>query len=440
MSTTIASSIRKLDLSALLFTLIVSSLPAVAAPSTVEIVGRPQLEDDKVTVRVSVKDEDNDAVVDLQSENFLLKVDDNTLGEQQLEWTPPGEAPPPPAWIVVLLDMSNSMKAPDSQGTTKLEGAVSAIEQFRNSLIERTANTPIGAIPKISIVPFGIGNDIPSTEAGSCSGFNATAAEIDSRFLAVDDSEIEQDLAELRAYPVCASTDIYNPVREAVQLLGNEADRRFYVPEGFWGMNRTDPRLMVILLSDGYHTEGPEPEEFDRLSRTLQQNPDVIVHTLGYGETPEQLGQLFKLGRPATRDDVVDINGGIVPAERFVDQERLAEIASATGGIAEFSGNAETVVARLQQFLNELLGTYEISYIQPNAVRGSQHTVQAEVSASEEEPLRSEPVKFKIRTYSYRALPRKTRASVFAATLLSMGALGVWPFWQWARKLKADEM
>ena len=63
------------------------------------------------------------------------------------------------------------------------------------------------------------------------------------------------------------------------------------------------PRLSVILLSDGFHNKGNEKNEFENLEILLKDNPQIIVHTLGYGFTPEELGK--RIGKSkATRADL----------------------------------------------------------------------------------------------------------------------------------------
>ena len=430
MFTTIASSIRKhnlkqlsfnvsvgaLALSPLSFGLLLSTPTLAAGPSNVEIAGTPTVEDDEVTVRISVTDDQNRPIVDLLDNDFQLMLDGDEFAFDSRKWKRPGEAVPPPAWIIVLLDMSGSMTEADGQGTTKIEGALGAIRQFKEAIAQRTENLPEANVPKIAIVPFG--------EAGEgCAGFGISDNQL-SRFFSAKDYLLENQLVYLESQTPCASTNLYEPIRKAVNYLGNPENEDFYVEED---STEPQPRLSVIVLSDGFHNGGDEAEAFEQLIRVIRQSPDVIIHTLGYGLTPAELG--------ATRDS---INAGKIRADEFVDEVRLAEIAQLTGGISEFSADAETVVQKLQLFLNALLGEYEIRYTQPNAARGSTHTVQAAV-LTDGGALQSAPKDYKIRTHGHKALPGSARAGLFVGTLGVMGLCGVLPFWMWSNQLKRED-
>ncbi|MEO0770010.1 MAG: VWA domain-containing protein [Cyanobacteria bacterium J06649_4] len=422
-------SLRKLCLRALSLSIFPLGFylgaPAIAnVPSNIEISGTPTVEDDEVTVRISVTDEENRPVVGLQDDDFQLTVDNQPFEFDSRNWKRPEDTVPPPAWIIVLLDMSGSMTAEDGQGTTKIEGALGAIRQFKDAIAQRTENLPDANVPQIAIVPFG--------ESGpGCAGFRVTDEQL-QRFFSAKDYLLENQLLFLESQTPCASTNLYEPVRKAVAFLGNTENPDFYVEED---SPEPDPRLSIILLSDGYHNGGDEAEAFDQLKTDLRRNPDIIIHTLGYGLTPAELGTKYNLGGPATR---ASINAGQISADEFVDEVRLAEIAQLTGGISEFSGNAEAVVDKLQLFLSALLGEYEIRYTQPNADRGSTHSVQATVTTAES-TLQSTPKDYKIRTHGLKALPGKARAGLFAGTLGTMGLFGVLPFWLWANKLKKED-
>lgn len=438
---TIVSSIPKLSLRSLLALLLLSSSAIAASPNTAELVGEPTVEDNEVTVRINVRDKQNRPVVDLLDTDFQLLVDNEKIQFDSRDWKRPKDAVPPPAWIIVLLDMSGSMGGQDSRGTTKLQGAVSAITQFKDTIADRVSGLPAENIPQIAIVPFGKPGE-------GCSGFPITKDSLD-KFFPANAVLLSNHLDYLASETPCASTNLYEPVSKALRLLGDEADGRFYLPED---SQEPTPRLSVILLSDGYHTEGSETEDFEQLKLSMRQNPDIIIHTLGYGLSPEELGSKYGIGRPATRQDIEWVasttdgsnnsaettSRGKVPAGEFVDAERLAEIAQLTGGIAEFSGDADTVADKLQVFLDALLGEYQISYIQPEAERGAKYTVQAWVGDN------TTTVQTDLKSYIIpvfgRTLPGGIRAGIFVGTLLTMGIAGVLPFWLWANRLKQEEV
>jgi hypothetical protein len=453
LSTTIVSLTRRLSLTALMLSAM--SLPGLAASvKSVELTGNPTVTEDKITVRVRVKDTDDRPVVGLFDTNFKLQVDNKELGFKPKDWKSPQDVAPPPAWIIVLLDMSGSMGKPDSRGTNKLKGALDAIKQFTNTISDRTSNLPGATVPKISIVPFG-------KPGPKCDGFPVNQDELE-KFFSANDFKLQNHLEFLSAQDPCAATNLYEPLGKAIRFLGNEQDLRFYVPED---SQQPKPRLSIILLSDGYHTEPRETDDFDALKLLMRQHPDIMVHTLGYGLTLEELGKKYNLGRPATRQDITwadnasqslptdktsDSNNvqateakapkvvkGKVSADEFVDQERLKEIGQLTGGISEFSADAETVAGKLQVFLNALLGEYEISYIQPNADRGSKHDVKVIVNA-DNNLATSNAQSYTIPVFG-RSLPFGARLGIFVGTLFVIGIAGITPFILWSNSLKQEE-
>lgn len=251
--------------------------------------------------------------------------------------------------------------------------------------------------------------------------------------MAANDFKVQNNLDYLESLTPCASTNIYDPLKKAVKFLGNTEEPRFYPPND---SGQPQPRLSIILLSDGYHNADYEAQDFQSLTTLLKRNNNIIVHTLGYGLTPEQLGQKYQLGKPATR---ADINSGKVPEAEFVDKQRLAEIAKITGGIAEFSGDGEAIAENLQLFLNALLGEYEITYTQPNAERGSKHNVQVVVSSKADKPVESPPKAYTITVFG-RSLPLTVRLAMLACILVLLSLGGILPFYFWGEQLKKEAL
>jgi hypothetical protein len=418
-STIIASLTHKVSLSLLL-------LASFAAPSwgqenIAEIVGNPTVQDDRVTIRIKVKNREGRPVMGLQDTDFKLLVDEKEVQFASRDWKSPEETVPPPAWIIVLLDFTGSMMQLDSGGTKRIDGAINATRQFIKTSSERGGNT------QISIVPFG--------EGGSrCEGYPVNNETLD-KFLPANDFKLQNHLNYLASIIPCASTNLYEPLNRAVRFLANSEDERFYVPEN---SRQPQPRLSIILLSDGYHNKGNEEQHFAALSNLLRRNDHITVHTLGYGLTPTQLGQKFGINRAVTRADI-GIGPGKVPEEQFVDKQRLQQIAELTGGIAEFSGDATAIAANLQLFLNALLGEYEITYTQPNAERGNKHEVQVVVNISGNEPVKSSPKAYRIAVFG-RSLPFAIRLTMFICTLLAIAFAGVVPFYHWGKRLKQEAL
>jgi hypothetical protein len=232
--------------------------------------------------------------------------------------------------------------------------------------------------------------------------------------------------------------------------MGNRDDPRFYPyeessdtasesPSGnSLSSSQPAPRLSVILLSDGYHNKPDEPKDFEALQTLLQRHENIIVHTLGYGLTPDELGAKYNLGHPATRQDIQtkkDPNNPI-PDEEFVDEKRLQEIAYESRGISEFSADTEAVSDALQLFLNSLLGEYEISYVQPDADRGSKHRVNLEIVVNETN-VKTDTASYTIAVFG-RSLPRGVRLIMSFTVLLLLGLGGILPFWKWGVWLKQE--
>ncbi len=421
-STIIASLTRKLSVSILM-------LAAFASPSwgrveSVEIVGNPTVKtinyDERVTVRIKVKDAQNRPIMGLQHTNFKLKVDREEFYFNTRDWKSPQQSTPPPAWIIVLLDMSGSMDKKDNSQTRKIDGAIDAIEQFI-----KKASSEGGDSTKIAIVPFG--------ESGpKCSqGYKINQNTL-GKFFTAQDIELTNNLDNLQSKTPCASTNLYQPLKKAIRFFGDTNKTDFYPPED---SGKPQPRLSIILLSDGYHNAGNQ-EEFQSLKNLVNRKSEIIIHTLGYGLTPKELGEKYNLRRPATREDI-GRGPRKVPPEEFVDKQRLAEIANLTGGIAEFSGDAETIAENLQVFLKSLLGEYEISYIHPNAERGNKHQVQVVVNSQGDKPVESKPKGYTIPVFG-RSVPLPQRLAMLSVLLVVISLGGILPFYLWGKRLKKE--
>lgn len=394
--------------------------PSFGQAKVAEIVGNPQVEKNKVTVRIKVETEDDRPVMGLQDTDFKLIVDNQEVKFKNQDWKSPEESVPPPAYIIVLLDLSGSMNQSDSSGGKKIKGAIDAIRKFTAISSERGGQT------QISIVPFGEPSD--NCEQGYPINKNAL-----DKFLPAGDFKLQNHLEYLDSLTPCASTNLYKPLTKSIRFLGNTQDTRFYPPEN---SSTPQPRLSIILLSDGYHNKPNEARDFDKLKTLLKRNTNITVHTLGYGLTKAQLGNKYQLGRPATRADIGQGNKK-VPAQEFVEDDKLAEIAKITGGIGEFSPDAESISENLQLFLNALLGEYEITYTEPNPERGSQHTVEVEVSSPTGIPIKSEPKNYRIGVFGW-PLPLERRLIMLGCVLGLIGFGGVMPFYFWGIYLKKE--
>jgi hypothetical protein len=419
LSTTTASLTRTLSLSVLMVGCLSSASWGQA--KVAEIVGNPTVNDDRVTVRIKVKSKEDRPVMGLEDTNFRLILDNQEVTFKNKDWKSSEETVPPPGWIVVLLDFSGSMEKLDSRGTKKIEGAINAIREFNRVSAERGGST------QIAIVPFGV-------SGSGCEGYPVNKKTLNKFFLA-GDFKLQNHLDYLAGKTPCASTNLYEPLNKAIRFLADTNDPRFHPPKD---STEPQPRLSIILLSDGYHNAKNEEQDFKTLASLLKKNEDITVHTLGYGLTPKQLREKYKIGRPATRADIGK-GKGKVPAEEFVDQVRLAEIANLTNGIAEFSGDAEAIAKNLQLFLNALLGEYEITYTEPNVQRGSKHDVRVVVKSPDGSSVTSESKSYTITVFG-RSLPLQVRLTILLCIFLAMGVGGVVPFYFWGQHLKQEAL
>jgi len=420
--TTIAFWTRRLSFSVLI-SVCLSHLSQVQAQEA-DIVNAA-VNEDRVTIRIKVTGKEGRPVTNLTEDDFKLFVDDQEVFFKYKDWKSSQETIPPPAWIIFLLDMSGSMQEPDSPGSskTKLEGAIDAIREFTKTTANRGGNT------QVAIVPFGEPHSVQCPEGKG--GYTIDKEALD-KFFPVGDFKLQNYLDYLADLTPCASTNIYEPLTKTIGFLSERrSDPRFYPEEKF---QQPQPRLSIILLSDGYHNKPREEEDFQQLLSLLKRNDNIIVHTLGYGLTPRELGDKYGLGREATRRDI-----GTIPAEEFVDEDRLESISSLTGGISEISGDAQAVGDALTLFLNALLGEYQITYTEPNPIRGSKHNVQVTVESEEIKTGLSNPKPYTITVFG-RSLPLEVRLTMLLGIFLVIGIAGVVPFYFWGKSLKQEAL
>lgn len=214
-SITIASWTHRLSLSLML--LGCCAVPSWAQIKTVEIVDKPTVKDDNVTLRIKVSQENERPVMGLTDIDFQIFADNKEIKFKPRNWKSPEETTPPPAWIIVLIDMSGSMGQPDSQGTSKLTGAIQAVQQFTKIAAQRGGNT------QIAIAPFG--------EPGkNCPGYEVNSKTLDE-FFPAGDFKLQNYLDYLGSLSPCASTNLYEPLEKAVRFLSKGDDSRFTVSE-----------------------------------------------------------------------------------------------------------------------------------------------------------------------------------------------------------------
>ena len=352
----------------------------------------------QVQLRVSVE-ENGDPVPGLTADELELYID----GEPQtIKSLKPVTDNPQPTKVVILMDVSNSMEKPDSGGrfpsadfsneevssdyclesqNCRKAGAIRAIK----NLEETFANQPI----ELNLVTFGV--------KGKGCYFNGDRSRprgyippdiVDqlssSNFVSINNFEkIRNNLETIGTQKFCASTDLYSPLIETLTSLERQYQRAIEAEEEF------PPRFAVIMLSDGFHSHrrtcsnNTEVGLFQQFEETVTQvNRRFPVYTIGYGLSDRQLAK--KIGDTFGTYDLstpIDLQKEFVcPFENrtqypkvapwVVDHQKLAEISDRTNGKYETSGNAEGISRVLNQFVNSILGQYEIEYQQVNAIQG----------------------------------------------------------------------
>lgn len=399
--------------------------------------------DDKVTLQIKVTGEGNKPIMGLAESDFQLKVLDTetnkTYQGKELpfdDWKSPRETTPPDAWIVVLIDFSGSMNCSQAlntkcdakavaKGKRKLDAAINALGTFIKVASERKGNT------YLSIVPFGVEgkNDKP----GACNYYPKVTSETLGNFSLVQDVKLTNFLDSLADKTPCATTNLYQPLKETIRFFKNDKEGDFYPKDKEGKPLKPQPRLSIILLSDGFDNNS-NYKEVQKTLADLQNNKDIVVHTLGYGLTPQQLGKKLSLGRPAVRED---INNPKLSEEirkqlekEFVGEKQLAKIANLTGGVTEFAGDADEIAEKLELFLDAIQGRYEISYIQPNVRRGGEY-----VATVFTQKVESPPKDYTLDFFG-RTLPLEARMLMIVCIFIALGLGGVLPFYYWRKWLK----
>ncbi len=404
------------------------TLPVLANSNTVEII-RDNSEQDDVTLKVRVVNDQRIPIRGLTVENFEVKTtlpngQEVVLKEPDIQLIPPEETQPDPTYLVILLDMSGSMKHEDDSGIIKLTGAINGVQAFLEAI--ETQNLPV----KVALVPFGEGcnNSYPVTQ-------EIIRESLESRpYL-----DTKSYLKKLANIDVCAATNLYQPLTEAVEFLGT--DNRFQ-PD----VSGVIPRLGVILFTDGFDADPNRDREetrFQDLKNTLEQQNHVTVHTMGYGESLSEVYNRadcdYNLsGEKLTVNNLLQwcrfIGKDI--REFIVDQDRLQDIAQTTGGISLFPENAQQVIDSLKTFLTTLR-EYEITYEQPNAEKAGSYKTQVIVNSETHqlEELPSNPTTVRLKNFSYQPLSWWEHLLFLIITII-IGLVGINQFEQWSQNLK----
>lgn len=435
-------------------TILLGLFPLPSFAYTIEVAPK-SIQGDQVTLKVKVLDDQRVPIQGLTSDNLSIqtqRIDQrmfskNSVNPQSVNFLPPNRTEADLADIVILLDMSGSMKHPVSpkEGeVTKLKGATDAIREFLTAV--RKNNLPFN----IAIIPFGYGCEY---------SYEVNSNVIKANLLSVNDNRLDQRLDALSQVPVCAATNLYNPLEETVQYLGDaqrvaemekqsQSDNIFikWLTQSSEKYETSSRRLAVILLSDGFHVfqRETEKQQFETLSQIL--NSSVPIHTLGYGESLTTLLDRAKcpysISDKQLKEDInfekirkCKLPSRIDITEFIVDHKRLTQIAELTGGIHLFPDNAQDVADSLKTFLTSLR-EYELIFNMPNADRGSTHEFTLTINDSQRSiGITSDSTKVTMDNFVYKSIPPIQRFSILFITIV-FGGIGIFSFNSWSQQLK----
>ena len=399
-----------------------------------KIIVNPQVIQDKVTLRVKVT-KDNKLQSNLKPLDFSLYVDCKSEDVKDCkpitleDWRNPKQSTPLPTRIVVLLDLSGSMKELDKGDKPKLQGAIDAIKQFTQVLAARGGDTQMVIVPFSDKSQYTSCEDDPvTTEA--LNRFAPANSQQHKQDIDKLQTELDQELVYKKAKTnnqkitrsentksrICGETNLYQSLANTIKFLGNlnQQTEKNNQSSNAQNYNQNQPKLHIVLLSDGFNTvpfpESSEicaPSNFEKLKTEYIQPyiGKITIHTVGYGRTPQELGsdrvyyQVLR-GKPAECTDIEKFTNEKIREQfksELVDQKHLQQIAELTRGINEFSGNSQEIAQRFQDILDTIIGEYQMTYIQKDADTADQHNVRVVVkSIGSEKASYSMPFVFQV--------------------------------------------
>jgi len=423
-------------------TLFIGLLPSTAMAQNKIEVSTGHIESDLITLKVKVLNQENIPIDGLQAGDFKLQTAKIEKKGSNLTLSPitnfrllePGEEfQTDPAYVVILLDMSGSMVSVVSDDPThikKIDGAISAIRRFIK--LVRDDRLPV----QIALVPLGV------DDSGKCKfAYDVNQDIIGKKLIPATDPKLDEQVNQLPTSNLCAATNLYDPVKEAVKFLGT--------PNRFSEQNVT-PRLDVILLTDGYHDikREIEAEQFYSLVDVLKSHPEVKVNTLGYGESLPHLrdhaincnisDRILTTVAGVSRIQQCHLPGGEDIREYIVDQPRLRQMAQRTGGTSQFPKNAAEAVSGFETVFKSLR-EYQLQYEQPGAEAADQYQVIVSVdSPNRQIKLDAEPAVVRIPNLAIHRFPLiPDRLIIFGATLALL-TITTKAFMGWSKKLKQE--
>ncbi|MFN6535603.1 MAG: vWA domain-containing protein [Nostoc sp. EkiNYC01] len=389
----------------------------------------PQVIQDRVTLRVKVT-KNNKLQSNLKAQDFSLYVDCKSEDVKNCEpttlddWRNPKESTPLPTKIVVLLDLSGSMKELDKGGEPKLQGAIDAIQKFTQVLAARGGDTQIVIVPFSDKSKYTNCEDDPVTNE-AINRFAPANSQQHKQDIDKLQRELKQELFYTRAKKnnqkstrpentksrICGETNLYQSLANTINFLGNINQTNNSQDPSY---TQNQAKLHIVLLSDGFNTvpfadssDICDTSHFEKLNTEYLQRyiSKITIHTVGYGRTPRELGsdpdysQVLQ-GKPAECTDIQKFTNEKIREQfksELVDQQHLQQIAELTKGINEFSGNSQEIAQRFREILDTIIGEYQITYTQKDADTADQHDVRVVIqSIGSEKASYSMPFVFQV--------------------------------------------
>ncbi|MGK7941938.1 MAG: vWA domain-containing protein [Crocosphaera sp.] len=356
-------------------------------------------EQQTIILRLKAMGQDKQPIMDLTQDDFKIEVSDARndkllFSDLGFRWKSPQDTVPNDAYIVVLFDMSGSMKcstdletggcAKIAVGERKFDAAIAILKQFIEDAKKWRGKT------QVSIVPFGYG-----TKDAGCKfdeSFVTVTKEKVKKFASVANTNLD----DLASKTPCTATNIYDSLDKTVEVLTNTNDGQFYPLDPNGKLTSNQPRLSIILFTDGFDSNPKYFHKNEAVARNLQQqklenirsrltkNPQLSIYALGYGLTPEQLGNKYNLGRAANWNTDIDWDNNkskTIPKEEYLDKVALEKIGALTTlGRAKIAGETQEITEILELFIKSILGEYEIIYNHPNPQKGRGYKVRSRVN------------------------------------------------------------
>lgn len=386
-------------------------------------------------------------LIDTNANSLVAPDEEKSYSNIKFRWKSPQDTVPDDAYIIVLFDMSGSMQCSTDlnrkgncnkvpKGQRKYDAAIDTLKNFVEEAKTWKGKT------QVSIVPFG--NRVKTGNCNFSEPFVNVSPDNLNDFQNVESTELTKFLnTDLSNKTPCTATNIYESLYKSVEFLTNDSDERFYPVNREGEPTDNQPRLSIILFTDGFDTDtfnkdetiarGKQQQQIDKIATLLKKNPQLAIHTLGYGLTPKQLGQKYGLERAVNWNKDIDWGNDktkLIPRVEYLDEQAINNISSLTNGISRIAGNSKEITESLKLFLQAILGEYEIIYKHPNPQRGRVYQVISSVN-----PVESNSKEYRFTVIGITAPPNIV-AGAFGISIIFIGSWFI-VYFLWRKELQS---